>query len=557
MASWTVLHQELDEALLGVWGSSATDLWAVGADHGSGPVVLHGTADGWTRLVTGTVGDLWWVYGPTDDEIVMVGAHGTILRYERASNTVREIDSGTDATLFGVWGVPERMWAVGGHLPPHEGPPVVLQIEGETVTPIALPVGVPDDLLLFKVWGTGDDDVTVVGDGGALLHWDGAAWSWSPFEDSPRLVTVHGTDGGQRVVVGGANNAMVLEESEDGWSDASPPFAPALNGVFVHPIRSATVGMLGAVFFRESAAWFDAPALPLFVDLHAVWVDPAGDVYTVGGGLLSAAAMDRGALLRWGPERAEALAPSSDSIPEKIPNWEPGPTPDADGGAGLEDVEPAPDSGQVSDVGPVEDVPGEVVTDTDVAEETTDGADGADGDAPSTPDGTGQDAPQDTAPVPDTEVPVDAEPDGTVGPMDADAGTPSEGLLVVLGEVTPELEFTPIEPNQNLEIVQGPQGGVHVEVGVRVELSGGLEATMGDLEASAWINGELVGDMILDDYGLYETPQGYVSWPLPVIFFTNLADPYVGSTLHLSITVILDDGSQGTGTADVTLVDWY
>ena len=106
--SWHALHQDLDEALLSVWGRGHDDLWTVGADKGAGPIVLHGSADGWTRLVTGTTGDLWWLFGPDDSEVIMVGSGGTALRYDHQADALTHLDTGTDATLFGVWGTPSE-----------------------------------------------------------------------------------------------------------------------------------------------------------------------------------------------------------------------------------------------------------------------------------------------------------------------------------------------------------------------------------------------------------------------------------------------------------------
>jgi hypothetical protein len=123
--------------------------------------------------------------------------------------------------------------------------------------------------------------------------------------------------------------------------------------------------------------------------------------------------------------------------------------------------------------------------------------------------------------------------------------------------VTPALDFAMLEAGQNLEIVQGPQGGVHVEVGVRVSLPPEWGTVLATIDALSFIEGEAVGAMNLENYGLYETSEGYVSWAIPVIFFTNLADPYVGEALEIAITVTLETGEQGTGIASVHLIDWY
>src|SRR4051812_1140273 len=63
---WSVVAAELDEALLSVGGSSAHDVWAVGADRGKGPIALHWDGRAWERRVTGTRGDVWWVHGFED-----------------------------------------------------------------------------------------------------------------------------------------------------------------------------------------------------------------------------------------------------------------------------------------------------------------------------------------------------------------------------------------------------------------------------------------------------------------------------------------------------------
>jgi hypothetical protein len=55
---WQVVVEALPEAVLSVSGRSATDVWAVGVDKGQGPLVLHFDGAAWTRVPTGTRGDL-------------------------------------------------------------------------------------------------------------------------------------------------------------------------------------------------------------------------------------------------------------------------------------------------------------------------------------------------------------------------------------------------------------------------------------------------------------------------------------------------------------------
>ena len=49
-------------ALFSVSGTSEKNVWAVGADKGKGPLVLHFDGTSWSRVATGHRGDLWWIH---------------------------------------------------------------------------------------------------------------------------------------------------------------------------------------------------------------------------------------------------------------------------------------------------------------------------------------------------------------------------------------------------------------------------------------------------------------------------------------------------------------
>ena len=54
--SWQVVHEDLDGALLSVWGTSASDVWAVGGDvgDGMGPLVIHFDGTSWVESWDGS-----------------------------------------------------------------------------------------------------------------------------------------------------------------------------------------------------------------------------------------------------------------------------------------------------------------------------------------------------------------------------------------------------------------------------------------------------------------------------------------------------------------------
>lgn len=300
--SWSMVFEDLDEALLSVWGTGADDVWAVGADAGDGPAVLHYDGAGWTRRPTGAEGGLWWVHG-LGDTIWMVGEDGLILRHRREADTFEAMAGPPGATLFGVIAfADDDVWAVGGEAVANRG--VVWRYDGAAWAPVA---DVPEEALaagqLFKVWGTGSDDLWIVGLGGVALHRSAAGWRTIEVPTGRGLFTIHGDpDGGGLTAVGGFQSGLVIEVDDSGaLRDATPAGAPQLNGVYVTPGGDAVaVGIGGAVWRRTGGAWRRDEAAPrMRLDLHATYVDPTGGIWAVGG-FVASDPLDRGLLLHHG-----------------------------------------------------------------------------------------------------------------------------------------------------------------------------------------------------------------------------------------------------------------
>ena len=133
---WRAVVEKLDGALLSMWGTSASDVYAVGGPLGNSgfeTLVLHFDGGKWKRLKPGHSDTYWWVHGTSATDVWMVGEKGRITHWDGAG--LKDYPGATTATLFGVWAAsPTDAWAVGG--------------AGEAA-------GLPNDV---------------------LLHWDGASW---------------------------------------------------------------------------------------------------------------------------------------------------------------------------------------------------------------------------------------------------------------------------------------------------------------------------------------------------------------------------------------------
>jgi hypothetical protein len=303
---WQLLASELPSALLSVSGRSPSDIYAVGADKGQGPLVLHFDGTRWKELHTGERGDLWWVQTLPNGPVLMAGGGGMVLRYDGQHFERLKTPGLGKQTVYGIWGTEgDDFYAVGSasgrsgfvwHC--RHG-----AFETEELPIDELPVATGELPGFFKVFGLGDD-VWVVGAGGTVLRRDGQGpFTRVPTTTKDTLFTVHGT-GSRLLTVGGGGNGVVLEERGGTFHDDSPNGAGLIQGVFATDRGDWASGERGMVYTRpEPSAPFVAVdhglALPTTSSLHSIYVDSSGGVWSAGGNVLTPA-LDGGMLIHYG-----------------------------------------------------------------------------------------------------------------------------------------------------------------------------------------------------------------------------------------------------------------
>lgn len=281
--AWTALADQEAGAVLSVQGTSADDVWAVGGGLGlGGALARRWDGSRWTSIALDEPDrSLWWVWPEAPGRAWMVGEQGLVARED---GTV--LGEPLAATLYGVWGSgPDDVWIVGG-IPDGAATAdddLVLHWDGVALTRVAVPVR---GATLFKVWGAAADDVWVSGQGGTMLHWDGAAWTDRSAElaTAAPALTVHGCDGDEVYAVAG-QTLYALEAGT--WTErADAPITSTVNGVSCGADGVLVVGNGGLRLRldRATGTWSDERLEgPWDTDYHGAWLDETGAAWAAGG----------------------------------------------------------------------------------------------------------------------------------------------------------------------------------------------------------------------------------------------------------------------------------
>jgi formylglycine-generating enzyme required for sulfatase activity len=286
---WSAMSSSAKTGLLGVWGSSGSDVFAVG-NYGA---IVHydgkGWGNSWQPPVTSDRCDrLWGVWSASGGDTFAVGCAGMIVRYEHASSFGRAMWSGTDRDLRGVWGNSERdaqgrpldnVFAVGWA-------GTILHFDGGKWS--TMRSGTTNGLA--GVWGSSGRDVFAVGWAGTILHFDGKAWLPMHSGTSNALDGVWGSSAHNVFAVGYAGT--VLHYDGNKWSAIQSGTSVWLNSVWGKSARDVfAVGDDGRILHYNGSNWSDMSS-GTRVRLYGVWGRSGGDaggrplddVFAVGDG---------------------------------------------------------------------------------------------------------------------------------------------------------------------------------------------------------------------------------------------------------------------------------
>jgi hypothetical protein len=204
------------EFLKGVWGSSETDVFAVGENG----MILHYDGVEWTKMKSPTTEHLYGVWGSSETDVFAVGENGMILHYDGFTWSA-DVESGTNAGLRAIWGTGSNdIYSVGDS-------GTILHYDGGSWSGSES----NSTAWLLGLWGTSDTNVYAVGgfydgvggwfhpdswSGGVILHYDGTVWSEIKTDIDNRLFSIWGSSESDIYTVGAQATILHYGEPVDG-----------------------------------------------------------------------------------------------------------------------------------------------------------------------------------------------------------------------------------------------------------------------------------------------------------------------------------------------------
>jgi Bacterial Ig-like domain/FG-GAP-like repeat/Right handed beta helix region len=307
-SNWSAMNSGTIGALYGVWGSSASDIYAVGAAQ-----ILHYDGVRWTQVYTSgvnfdgvwgssssdvyAVGDqtivhfdgtdwsvvnpglsisnrLWDVWGSSAGNVIIVGELGSIYRYN--GSIWETMNSLTTETLQGVWGASaSEVFAVGS-----AGEVIRYNGTGLDWAPMIL----VSSENLNDVWGTSGSDVFAVGENGTIWHYDAVVldeWMLQTSNTTEYLAAVTGTSGNNVVAVGAAGT---IQRYDGTWASEKD----SLTQVNLYDVWGASdnevfaVGDSETILFYNGSIWNIMDFSISGGVLRGIYGNSGSNVYAVG-----------------------------------------------------------------------------------------------------------------------------------------------------------------------------------------------------------------------------------------------------------------------------------
>jgi hypothetical protein len=295
---WNSMTSGATHPLYAVWGSSSSDVFAVG-DYGT---ILHYDGSSWSPMTSGTTSHLRGVWGSSSSDVFFVGGGGIILHYSAAAAQAElaNVQSAVVALMadVGLGTLPNPVTAATNDMTAFPDPDYSLYpdylLESTTIgtytcdadgTVTQVTAGDEWSSMtsgtthpLYAVWGSSPSDVFAVGGGGTILHYSGAA----------------------QTELANVQTAVMALMADVGLGTIPNPVTTATNDMTAFPdpdyplypdylLESTTIGTYtcdadGTVTQVTAGDDWSPMTSGTTHSLHAVWGSSSSDVFAAGSG---------------------------------------------------------------------------------------------------------------------------------------------------------------------------------------------------------------------------------------------------------------------------------
>jgi hypothetical protein len=288
------MNSDVEDSLSGVWGSSATDVFAVGGSCDyftrscENSTILGLYDNSWVAMNSPAMTMLNDLWGTSRTNIYAVGGfafdiecnqvgEGTVLKYD--GSEWHPIISTSEVALFGIWGISSSdIFIVGEYCENITGNSggIIYHFDGTALSEMKR-----IDYPLYDVWGSSGTDVFAVGVNGTILHYNGNEWLTMREVDRQYIVGIWGDSGDNVIAVG---PYLLLHYDGKDWSHMS---AAKKEYMGVWGISSTDVFIVGhhgsesAVSHYKGSEWSDA-GHGTSGSLNSVWGSSSTDIFIVG-----------------------------------------------------------------------------------------------------------------------------------------------------------------------------------------------------------------------------------------------------------------------------------
>jgi len=291
-ASWSTVLSAGDGGFLGIWGNGPSDVYATGSINvpitlpdmtmGISTVfgVWHWDGTSWSMRVLengASIAGGVWGSGPNDVFVVGVDVwHWDGIAWSMVFAPSNPVN------LYAVWGSgPDDVFVVGQVIPTGLSPsgpsdPSGLLFHWDGATWSKVNAGVLPGL--NNVWGTGPNDVFIVGNKGTIVHWDGASWTPQESGTTGFLIGLWGT-GPTDVYASGRDT---LHWDGTAWSRLTISSARPFWSVWGTRPTDIFAAADDGLAHWDGTSWSIPDSSP-YVTISAAWENGTDDVLVVGG----------------------------------------------------------------------------------------------------------------------------------------------------------------------------------------------------------------------------------------------------------------------------------